>query len=170
MKLNQVMDRENFKSNMRVNIGTEYRDAMDYISTNFYITNQNRELRDIYSTELNLQEIIRSYVGMNKQKFRYLIDSANEKFFENENIKTNTQTTNSNNNVIEKNHDFNGAMGAIGGGESNSQATHNQNIKDVNVDKSKYLSNFYSIENNSLMKELANKLFETFEFLEGITW
>lgn len=148
----------------------EYRDIMEQIGVQFWIKNSQRQLRDLYILLDIFKASIASYVKINEQKFNYLIETAKEDFIGLENINTVNGVTQTNQEQIAYNRDFFGGEGKVGKDTGTNAINSNNTIKYNRIDKKDKASNFKDINNNSLLRTLENKLFETFFIDESITW
>lgn len=83
MTLQALINIDNLINIFKESIST-YKDDMEYIATEFWISNAQREVRNGYANLDIFTKSIKAFIKNNEQKFKYLIESAKEDFISNE--------------------------------------------------------------------------------------
>lgn len=135
-------------------------DAAANLGSTLWFKWQYRSVRSIY--EKGLTMYLMTWLSTNKQKLHYILDSANEDILQTQNI---SDTTNQ-----AEDKDFN--IDYFGGEGERTKGTNMNNSKYIstNVDMKNKLWNFNSSTENRIFYQLADEIFETFEFSEDLTW
>lgn len=179
MKLKQVIPSKNtIIEYFRMDVALSYRpelpavvqSAIAAMGEDFWIKNSERELRDVYSDRDNLTSTIRGFLKMNIQKIVYIAEAGTKPFLEIES-KTNTSFSDTHNvEDIDYNTDYFGGEGKTGKATGmNTSNAQNNSTTSVLEGKNK-LFNFKNSTNNTLFRNLEDKIFETFEIDDDIKW
>lgn len=171
MKLMELINLNDFKLFWKDTIEkVEYRNIMEQIGVQFWIKNSKRELRDLYTVIDIFKSSISSYVKINQQKFNYLIETAEDDFIGFETKRNSNSNARLSEESNEFNRDFYGGEGKVGKDTANNTTEQTNLSNYVRKDKKDKTNDFNDVTKNSLIKELENKLFETFFIDENITW
>lgn len=170
MKLKQVINLNDFKTFWKQIENFSNNDVMEQLGIDFWIRNSERILRDLYIPLDILKSSITSFIKINKQKMEYIIKSSTDDVLQREVSTTSNEQNSVNELNNEYNKDFFGGEGIVGVDSSTNTITGNETIKSSTKDKSKYLTNFRDAAKNELLKQLENKLFETFFIDEDLIW
>ena len=162
MKLNQMITLTNW-NNMGANIfELPYNEAKVSILTQLYFIHGAREVRDNFTSEIDIASYVSAFMLSNKQKFIYIFTSSQEDFLSQDN----TSTTNSTDESNAFNTDYYGGSGQTGKDTATGDTTTtNKSIN--NKDKTK---NFYDVADNYLFRQMMNTICETFTIDEEIKW
>lgn len=170
MKLNQILNNNEFIILFKNNFAEEDKPFIGAIATQFYLRNINREVRAAFNDINNFRELINSFCILNKQRLKYIIETATSEFLSTESMSSEQATGTTTGEDLDYNTDYYGGEGTTGKASGNSSSTSNATATDKVIDNTRKLSNFYLAENNSLFKQLENRLFETFEIDEELVW
>lgn len=171
MNLKTLINLQDFKTFWKDTISTnEHKVIMEQIGVEFWIRNSKRELREIYQDLLIFKDQITAYIKINEQKINYIITSAKQEFLSIEFTQQNRQQSTNNDELLAFNRDYYGGQGQVGKDTNTNTANMSGENTSTKTDKQKMTYNFADAANNSIFKNLANKLFETFYIDESLHW
>lgn len=162
MKLNQMIQRTSWTNIGVLFFDSTYTDAVVSILTQLYFIHGNREVRENFTSQSDIETYVKSFMRSNKQKFIYIFDTCRQDFLSQDS----TTITNSTDESNAFNTDYYGGEGKTGKDTSTGDTTTTS--KSINnKDKSR---NFYDVADNYLFRQMMNTLCETFTIDEEIKW
>lgn len=170
MRLQEIINRNEFNEHFISLFNDNQKPIANAISSNFYLKNKSRLVRDSYIDKEDLKLFISSFILMNKQKISYIIETSYQEFISTQSTSSSTANDTSRGEDLDYNTDYYGGEGTTGKATGTATSTSNVSSSDTYIDNSKKLFNFFSADTNSLFAQLENKLFETFEVDEDLTW
>lgn len=170
MRLQEIINKQEFINTFINPFTDNEKPIATSIATNFFLKNKNRLVRESYIVKEDLRDYLSAYILMNKQKISYIIDTANQEFISTQQNSTSTANDSSTGEDLDYNTDYYGGEGTTGKATGSATSTSNVSSSDTFIDNTKKLFNFFSADTNSIFNQLENKLFETFEVDEDITW
>lgn len=136
-------------------------EAVKSLANNLYLKWYYRTVRGNFNLA-SLDEFVRDWLVTHKQKIFYILDTATEDFLKTTSTSDNTYSGE----ATDYNVDYFGGEGRRG---RDSDSNRSQNTV-ISIDSKNKMWNFSSIIENRLFYQLANTLFETFEFPEELEW
>lgn len=162
MKLNQMITLTNWTNIGGSAFDTKYEGSRISILTQLYFIHGAREVRDNFTTEIDIASYVSAFMLSNKQKFIYIFTSSQEDFLSQDN----TSITNTTDESNAFNTDYYGGSGQTGKDTATGDTTTtNKSIN--NKDKTR---NFYDVADNYLFRQMMNTICETFTIDEEIKW
>ena len=162
MKLNQMITLTNWTNVGGSAFDTKYETSRISILTQLYFIHGAREVRDNFTSEIDILSYVSAFMLSNKQKFIYIFTSSQEDFLSQDN----TSITNTTDESNAFNTDYYGGSGQTGKDTATGDTTTtNKSIN--NKDKTR---NFYDVADNYLFRQMMNTICETFTIDEEIKW